>query len=103
MATGARSRLSIGATILLLLTGTMVARHRGYNIGGHVVVRCRNGHLSTTRWIPGVNLTGLDFGVARWQRCPVGRHWSLVRPVLESTLTDDERKFAHAHHDLPIP
>jgi len=27
---------------------------RGYPIGGRLVVRCRQGHLFTTLWIPGV-------------------------------------------------
>jgi hypothetical protein len=103
MHTGIRSRLPIGIVLLVLFAGTLVARRRGYTIGGHVVVRCRRGHLSTTLWIPGINLKGLDFGLARWQRCPVGRHWSLVTPVKESDLTEDERAFAHAHHDVPIP
>ena len=39
----------------------------------------------------------------RFQRSPVGRHWSLVTPVDESTLTEDERRFAHEHHDFPLP
>jgi hypothetical protein len=92
------------AVIALLLVGsTVVARRLGYNIGGNVVVRCRQGHLYTTLWIPGVKLKGLDFGVARWQRCPVGRHWSLVTPVRDSDLTEEERRFARDHHDRPIP
>jgi hypothetical protein len=98
-----RARLPIAVVVLTLLAGTLVARRRGYNIGGNVVVRCSRGHLYTTLWIPGIKLKGLDFIVARFQYCPVGRHWSLVRPVRESELTDEDRKFAHAHHDLPIP
>jgi hypothetical protein len=93
----------IGAVVLLLIASTVVARRRGYNIGGHVVVRCRQGHLSTTLWIPGVKLKGLDFGLARWQRCPVGRHWSLVTPVRDSDVAEEELAFARAHHDFPIP
>jgi hypothetical protein len=98
-----RSRLPIGIVVMVLVIGTVVARRLGYNIGGHVVVRCRQGHLYTTLWIPGIKLKGLDFGLARWQYCPVGQHWSLVTPVRESDLTEEQRALAHAHHDLPIP
>jgi hypothetical protein len=41
--------------------------------------------------------------VARVQRCPVGKHWSLVVPVREADLTEEERQFAQAHHDIRIP
>jgi len=41
--------------------------------------------------------------VARVQRCPVGKHWSLVVPVREADLTEEERQFARAHHDIRIP
>ena len=83
--------------------GTVVARLLGYKLGGHVVVRCRQGHVYTTIWIPGVKLKGLDLVVARVQYCPVGKHWSLAIPVRDADLTEGERQFARAHHDLPIP
>jgi hypothetical protein len=87
----------------VLAGGTAVARHLGYKVGGNVVVRCRHGHLFTTIWIPGVKLKALDLVVARVQRCPVGKHWSLVIPVRESDLTEEERQFAHDHHGVRIP
>jgi hypothetical protein len=93
----------VGAVIGLLAAATIVARRRGYNIGGNVVVRCRKGHLFTTLWIPGVKLKALDLGVARLQHCPVGRHWSLVTPVRDSDLSDEEKQFARDHHDAWIP
>ncbi len=83
--------------------GTAVARLLGYRLGGNVVVRCRQGHLFTTIWIPGVKLKALDLVVARVQRCPVGRHWTLVVPVREKDLTEGELRFARAHHDLRVP
>jgi hypothetical protein len=83
--------------------GTVLARLLGYKLGGDVVVRCRRGHMFTTIWIPGVKLKGLDLVVARIQYCPVGKHWSLVVPVRDVDLTEGERQFARAHHDLPIP
>jgi hypothetical protein len=89
--------------VVLLVGGTLVARLLGYKVGGRVVVRCRRGHLFTTIWIPGVKLTSLDLGVARLQRCPVAKHWTLVTPVRDRDLTDEERRSAAEHHDVWIP
>ncbi|HEY3958320.1 MAG TPA: hypothetical protein VGM53_33565 [Streptosporangiaceae bacterium] len=83
--------------------GTIAGRLLGYNMGGKVVVRCRQGHLYTTIWIPGVKLKAVDLGVARIQYCPVGKHWSLVTPVRDSALTDAELQSAHEHHDTWLP
>jgi hypothetical protein len=80
--------------------GTIVARRRGYPLGGNVVVRCRRGHLFTTLWIPGASFKAVRLGWWRLQRCPVGRHLTLVRPVRESELTADERLFAEQHRDV---
>ena len=93
----------IVVTVGVIAGGTAVARLLGYKLGGNVVVRCRQGHVYTTLWIPGVKLKSLDLVVARVQRCPVGKHWSLVVPVREADLTEGERKFAREHHDLRIP
>ncbi len=98
-----RSRTAPLIVIGVIVLATLVARRLGYKLGGNVVVRCRKGHLYTTIWIPGVKLEALDFGLARLQRCPVGRHWSLVTPVRDSEPTDEERRFAREHHDLRIP
>ena len=83
--------------------GILIARRLGYNLGTNTVVRCRQGHLFTTVWIPGVKLKELDLVVARLQYCPVGRHWSLVVPVRDTDLTEEERQFAREHHDIRIP
>jgi hypothetical protein len=83
--------------------GTLIARRLGYNLGANTIVRCRQGHLFSTVWIPGIKLKELDLVVARVQRCPVGKHWSLVVPVREQDLTEAERQFALAHHDIRIP
>jgi len=72
-------------------------------LGVNTVVRCRQGHLFSTIWIPGVKLKELDLVVARVQRCPVGQHWSLVVPVRNTDITEEERQFALAHHDIRIP
>ena len=82
---------------------TLIGRRLGYNFGPNTVVRCRKGHLFTTIWIPGVKLKELDLIVARIQHCPVGKHWSLVVPVKEKDLTEEERRSAREDHDIPIP
>jgi hypothetical protein len=83
--------------------GTLIARRLGYNLGANTIVRCRQGHVFTTIWIPGIKLKEIDLVIARIQRCPVGHHWSLVVPVRPETLTAEDREFARAHHDVKIP
>jgi hypothetical protein len=94
---------SVLAVVIVLVVGTFIARKRGYSIGGNVVVRCRQGHLFTTIWIPGVSVKAVRLGWFRYQYCPVGRHWSLVKPVREGDLTDEETRLAHEHHDVRVP
>ena len=62
----------------------------------------RRGHLFTTIWIPGA-LKAVRLGWWRFQRCPVGGHWSLVAPVREADLTEDERRVARENRDVRIP
>jgi hypothetical protein len=76
---------------------------RGYGFGGNVVVRCRQGHLFTTIWIPGASVKALRLGWWRFQRCPVGKHWSIVTPVRRSELSRREQRSARAHHDARVP
>jgi hypothetical protein len=98
-----RSGPSWGWLVGAYLVGTLVARRRGYKMGGNVVVRCHQGHLFTTIWVPGVSVKSIRLGWARVQRCPVGPHWSLVVPVKESDLSEEDRSRAHQHHDVRIP
>ena len=99
-----RHRVRAVAGVLGALTAfTVAARRLGYELGPNTIVRCRRGHLFTTIWIPGVKLKAVDLGIARLQRCPVGNHWSLVTPVRERDLNDEERAAAHAHRDIRIP
>ena len=93
----------IPAVIGALVAFTLIARRLGYNLGGNVVVRCRKGHLFTTIWIPGIKLKAIDLGIARVQHCPIGNHWSLVVPVRNRDLTDEQRQAAAKHHDARIP
>jgi hypothetical protein len=90
-------------TLGLAAAGIVAATLLGRDFGTHTVVRCRQGHLFSTIWIPGVKLKALDLGVARVQRCAVGRHWTLVTPVRDRDLTAGQRDFAKAHRDVPIP
>jgi hypothetical protein len=87
----------------LYILATLLARRRGYNVGGDVVVRCRQGHLFTTTWVPGASIKAIRLGWFRLQRCPVGHHWTLVTPVRESDLSERERRFAAEHHDVRLP
>lgn len=85
------------------LVGTVWARRRGYGVGGDTVVRCRQGHLFTTWWIPGASIKALRLGWWRYQYCPIEPHWSVVAPVRVADLSDTEASFARAHHDVRIP
>src|SRR5579884_1293422 len=82
------------AVLVSILVEVGATWHRGARLGGHVIVRCRRNHLFTTIWIPGVSLKSLRLGPWRFQRCPVGRHWSLVTPVNAAGLTQDQRRRA---------
>lgn len=94
---------SLGLIVVLLAAGTFAARLMGYKLGRETIVRCRAGHLYTTIWIPGASLKAVRLGMVRWQRCPVGKHWTLVSPVNEADLTDADRELAALSHDVRIP
>ncbi len=98
---GRHRRLLIAA--VSVLPEVVVLKRRGYGVAGNVVVRCRAGHLFTTIWVPGVSLKSVRLGWWRFQRCPVGGHWSLVTPARQSELTEEERLAAGEHRDLRIP
>jgi hypothetical protein len=100
-----RSRRRKGLTFAaaaLVVEATAIGR-RGYRDPRDVVVRCREGHLFTTIWVPGLSVKSLRLGWWRLQRCPVGRHWSLVAPVRREDLTPDEQRSADAARDLRLP
>ena len=97
-----RPRRSLVLVAALLLE-PVALRLRGFPIGGKLIVRCREGHLFTTIWLPGASLKAVRLAWWRLQRCPVGNHWSLVTPVKEAELSEDERRIAHEHRDTRIP
>jgi hypothetical protein len=63
----------------------------------------RQGHLFTTIWLPAASLKAVRFGWWRLQRCPVGKHWSIVTPVKESELSEDDKRIASEQRDIRIP
>jgi hypothetical protein len=98
-----RRRAGLAAAGAALVAEAAALGRLGYRSPTDVIVRCRDGHLFTTIWIPGVNLKALDLGIARVQRCPVGRHWTVVRPVRDADLSARERIRARARHDVRLP
>jgi hypothetical protein len=89
-----------GATALEAL---FLRRRSGSLVGLRTIVRCHRGHLFTTTWIPGASVKALRLGPWRVQRCPVGQHWSIVRPVQPGTLSDAERADARSVRDTFLP
>ena len=96
-------RKALVAALVFNVVGTVIARSLGYAVGGNTVVRCRQGHLFTTLWIPGASLKSIRLGWWRIQRCPVGNHWSIVVPVREADLSWRQRRTAHENRDVRIP
>jgi hypothetical protein len=76
---------------------------RGYGVGGNVIVRCREGHLFTTIWVPGASVKALRLGPRRFQWCPVGHHLSLVTLVRKSDLSPRQRRTAGKAKDIRVP
>jgi hypothetical protein len=100
----AKRRLAVFAVVVTgYVVGTILATRQGYSFGKDTVVRCRQGHVFTTVWIPGASVKSLRLGFWRVQWCPVGRHVDLVHPVKGADLTDAERSSAAAHHDVMVP
>jgi hypothetical protein len=94
--------LAVGS-LMTAVEAVFLKSRSGSLIGLRTIVRCNRGHLFTTVWIPGASVKALRLGPWRVQRCPVGRHWAIVRPAQVSALSESERDEAHAHHDLFLP
>jgi hypothetical protein len=98
--------LAVLLVLIALLVVRLLARLRhgfeGYRFGTDVVVRCRDGHLFTTVWLPLMSFKSIRLGLLRSQYCPVGGHWTLVRLMKDSDLTDAERLIAAQVHDGPV-
>ena len=97
---GRTGRRLIGAVVLLEVAALWLRTGR---LGGNVAVRCRQGHVFTTIWIPALSVKSLRLGWWRVQYCPVGRHWSIVTPVRESDLSEQDRLSASENTDIRLP
>jgi hypothetical protein len=102
--TSAKRRRTLVAVVVFYVVATIVARRRGYSgIGGRTLVRCRQGHLFRTIWVPGVSIKAIRLGWYRAQFCPVGRHWTLVSPVKDVDATLNAPRLSLVPDDLPLP
>jgi len=99
----AHKRVAALAVLAAALPATRLLRRKGYKLGNDTIVRCGAGHLFTTIWVPLASLKAIRLGWWRFQRCPVGNHWTLVHPVKESELTPQELASARAARDVRIP
>jgi hypothetical protein len=75
----------------------------GYRFGRDVIVRCRDGHLFMTTWIPMVSFKAVRLGLIRLQYCPVGNHFTAVRLMRDEDLTPAEHLEASRYHDNGVP
>ncbi len=91
------------AIVVLLVATTVIGRRKGYGFGGRTYARCRKGHLFSTLWVPGASFKAVRLGWARFQYCPVGKHWTIVVPIKESDLTPEQREEADKNRDASIP
>ncbi|NNN20652.1 MAG: hypothetical protein HKL80_01445 [Acidimicrobiales bacterium] len=66
-------------------------------------VRCRNGHVFTTIWVPLASFKAARLCFKRYQHCPVGHHWSMIEKIDSSNATTDELARASEVHDVRIP
>ena len=100
---GAHLPLDIAIPVIaaVIIIRVVVSRRNGRPaLGGKIVVRCGKGHLFTTFWSPLGSFTAIRLGSARFQHCPVGDHWSLVRPVKDADLTDADRLMAEQNGNI---
>jgi hypothetical protein len=99
----AKRKRSVAVAAAAILAETAGVWLRSGRPGGELAVRCRDGHVFTTLWIPGVSLKALRLGPWRFQHCPVGHHWSVVTPVNASKLSRAQQRSAREHHDVRLP
>jgi|GEM_PF-514934 len=93
----------ISVIVLFVFLGKLVSTTSDYvGPGGKTFVRCKDGHLFITIWVPFVSFKAIRLGSVRFQYCPVGRHWTLVRPVKESDLSEREKEEASKYQDSDI-
>ena len=98
-----RRKAAIPFAALATAAEAVALRRHGYRGAGNVVVRCRDGHVFTTIWVPGVSVKSVRLGWWRFQWCPVGRHVTVVTPVSRSDLSWRQRRSADANKDIRLP
>ena len=76
--------IAVGGIGAWVLGGRM--RDRGLKFGPDTLVQCRDGHIFTTKWMPGVSFNAIRFGPTRYQYCPVGKHWTFIRPIRNTRM-----------------
>lgn len=92
------------AVVGFYVGATVIARRRGYSgMGGRTLVRCRDGHLFRTIWVPGVSFKSIRLGWYRIQFCPVGRHWTVVKPVRDDGVDAETALLHPVPDDVAIP
>ena len=85
--------IALPIIVAVVLVKVVVSLARGHPvIPGKIVVQCGRGLVFTTTWSPLGSFTSVRLGTARFQYCPVGHHWALVRPVNDSSLTGGDRR-----------
>jgi hypothetical protein len=93
--------LAVGAIVIGLV---LIARRGPVDTERfEVPVRCRDGHVFTTVWMPGLSFKAIRLGPVRFQWCPVGEHRTLVTYVPWHRLSPEERWMAAHHHDSRLP
>ncbi|MEV0567196.1 hypothetical protein [Dactylosporangium sp. NPDC050588] len=95
--------LALVVLVWVAVKVSRVSRQRGYRFGRDVVVRCRDGHLFMTTWVPMMSVKAIRLGLVRIQRCPVGDHVVAVRLMRDEELTAAERLEARRHRDGGVP
>jgi hypothetical protein len=101
---GAHLPLEVALPVIaaVVLLRVVAARRRGQPaLGREIIVRCGKGHLFETSWSSLGSLTSIRLGFTRFQYCPVGDHWSLVKPVKDSDLTPEDRRIARQNRGTP--
>jgi hypothetical protein len=95
--------LVVVGTVTVMVRFSRFPRDSGYRFGADVIVRCRDGHLFTTTWVPLVSLKAIRLGMVRFQYCPLCDRPTFVILMRDSDLTDTERQIAALHRDRGIP
>jgi hypothetical protein len=95
--------LALVIFVAVAIRAAQMSRQRRYRFGHDVIVRCRDGHLFTTTWIPMMSVKAIRLGLLRVQRCPVGDHVTTVQLMRDEDLTPAELMEAGRHHDNGVP